>query len=130
MRVARRFSRWVPATALAFGAAGVVACVGDDPAPPTAPTEDGGAGDAAPGVDASGADAAVGADASGADADADGGDAGFDGGPPIWGGALPAGTEAVLSTQGNATCSFELVSVQTSPAPPKWELYLRKKDAS
>lgn len=124
----RRIVR-LAASGLLASAAAVAACVGDDPAAPSPPTDDAGASDATSGTDAGGG----GTDASENGDTGGGGDAaaeaGFDGGPPAWNATLPAGTTSVLASAGNLLCRFEMLDVQTATAPPKWEVYLRKVDA-
>lgn len=119
-----RLRRLVLSVAVASTA--IAACVGD--APSTGTTPDSTPDDA--GRDSSFADSSTGADTSlpPVDGAADGA-AAFDAGPPAWTGSLPTGATTTLASAGDAVCTFDVVSVQTANAPPKYQLFLRKQDA-
>lgn len=108
------------------------ACVGDD-APTTAAPTGLDSGGTTPGEDSAtptndsggGGDSATPVTDAGADVVEK-----FDGGPPVWTAAAPVGT--VAETPGPSgspsKCVFAMLVVQTQPAPPKWDVVLRKGD--
>lgn len=116
---------------VAFGSASFVACVGDD-APPAAPTPgtDGGGtqpeqDSAMPPTDSGGTDSATPPIDAGADVIEK-----FDGGTPAWTASAPVGTVVEHPGSGGSPtkCVFAILTVQTQPAPPKWDVVLRKAD--
>ena len=118
---------------LAFGSAAFVGCVGDDAPPAATTTPNDAGGTQQPGQDSAtpAEDAGGGTDSASPPMDA-GGDVieRFDGGTPAWTATAPVGTVVEHPGPGGSPtkCVFAMLTVQTSPAPPKWDVVLRKAD--